>query len=355
MSEFDSARPDGYPGAGARPSRPDAREPATDAPPPSSGGIIGTSREGVERKAELLERRAGESRETAPSPADSRPADRTIDAAGAPADARSADRPPQTPAARDQPAPAATAAERKAALLETRAADADRGVPRESREPSPTTPGPATSAERKAALLDAHAAQRSSPAELAPVTEGRPPADTPRTTSPQDTPPRPPDGPHARATDAPARPEISEKVFQHILHGEWNKKGRPVGFHSAPDGQPPPDRRITSIEDRKSDGTYHADVEFRHPTTGEWKRKDVPEHTMFPNHWPEQKVRDAVQKTYEKIYDNVIEPRLGNNESLPKKSLRDSYDGVLIQLYVSPDGELRTAFPIQKSKSGEPR
>ncbi|CAJ64199.1 hypothetical protein FRAAL5566 [Frankia alni ACN14a] len=109
------------------------------------------------------------------------------------------------------------------------------------------------------------------------------------------------------------------------------------------------------MEDRKPDGTYHADVEFRHPTTGEWRRKDVPEHTMFPNQWPEQKVRDAVQTTYEKIYDDVIEPRLRNNEEIPKKALRDRYDGVLIQLYVSPSGELRTAFPIQKSDPGEHR
>ncbi|THJ37378.1 hypothetical protein E7Y31_21565 [Candidatus Frankia alpina] len=112
---------------------------------------------------------------------------------------------------------------------------------------------------------------------------------------------------------------------------------------------------MTSVEDRKADGTYHADVEFRHPATGEWRMEDVPEHTMFPNQWPAQKVRDAVQITYEKIYDDVIEPRLRNNDEFPRKALRERHDGVPIQLYVGPGGELRTAFSIQKDEPGEPR
>ncbi|WP_050997238.1 MULTISPECIES: EndoU domain-containing protein [Frankia] len=289
MAEFDNPRPADELGGGARASRPDAGQPAADTPPLQSDRPTATPREGVERKAALLDRRATE----AP--------------------------------AHDRPAPAITAAERKAALLEARAAGVDRPAPDESARPSTDAPRATTDPERKAALLDSRATRRL------------------------------PDGPPTRPADAPARPEISEKVFQHILHGEWNRRGRPVGFHSAPDGHPPPDRRITSVEDRKPDGTYHADVEFRHPTTGEWRRKDVPEHTMFPNQWPEQKVRDAVQTTYEKIYDDVIEPRLRNNEEIPKKALRDRYDGVLIQLYVSPSGELRTAFPIQKSDPGEHR
>ncbi len=83
--------------------------------------------------------------------------------------------------------------------------------------------------------------------------------------------------------------------------------------------------------------------------------EDVPEHTMFPNQWPAQKVRDAVQITYEKIYDDVIEPRLRNNDEFPRKALRERHDGVPIQLYVGPGGELRTAFSIQKDEPGEPR
>ncbi|WP_055410645.1 EndoU domain-containing protein [Frankia sp. ACN1ag] len=319
MAEFDNPRPADEPGGDARAPRPDTRQPAIDAPSPPSDRPTATPREGVERKAALLDRRAAE----VPT--------------------------------HDRPTPPVTSAERKAALLEARAAGVDRSTSDESGRPSPGTPRAATDPERKAALLDSRAANRLSRPEAVPDTEERPPSETPQAPSPRDPPSRLPDGPPTRPADTPVRPEISEKVFQHILHGEWNRRGRPVGFHSAPDGHPPPDRRITSMEDRKPDGTYHADVEFRHPTTGEWRRKDVPEHTMFPNQWSEQKVRDAVQTTYERIYDDAIEPRLRNNEELPKKALRDSYDGVLIQLYVSPGGELRTAFPIQKAEPGDPR
>ncbi|WP_261568854.1 EndoU domain-containing protein [Frankia gtarii] len=245
----------------------------------------------------------------------------------------------------DRPAPAATSAERKAALLEARAASTDRTAPDGSGTPSTDTSRPATGPEQKAALLDSRAAQRSLRTEAEPRRRDQPPSDSPGRPPLLETPRRTPDRLASPATDVPPAPEIEEKVFQHILRGEWNKRGRPVGFHSAPDGHPPPDRRISQIITQNSDGTYQARPEFLHPVTGQWQEKKVQGHTMFPDSWSSDKVRKAVDSTYKELYKTVIAPALAADSTPDRRSLRHAYDGVDIQIYVSPKGELRTAFP----------
>ncbi|CAO5252667.1 EndoU domain-containing protein [Frankia sp. AgKG'84/4] len=217
--------------------------------------------------------------------------------------------------------------ERKAALLDNRAAALDR-APATDKPPTPTNARPTTALDRKLDRLEAAALTRRSTPD-APEPPRRPPAERP------DTPRSDADGPHA--------PEIREKVYEHILHGEWNKRGKPVGFHSAPDGQPPTDRRITAAGTRDANGAYSAEVEFRHPTTGQWARKDVPKHTMFPDSWSADDIRTAVQSAYEKAYDRDIAPAL--RDGLKPGRIYESHNGLLMQLYVDQDGRLKTAFP----------
>uniref|UniRef100_UPI0021C197F4 EndoU domain-containing protein n=1 Tax=Frankia gtarii TaxID=2950102 RepID=UPI0021C197F4 len=116
------------------------------------------------------------------------------------------------------------------------------------------------------------------------------------------------------------------------------------GFHSAPDGHPPPDRRITEIEREFPDGTYAARVEFQRPSDGAWQEKKVRNHIMFPDSWSTSKVRQAVQEAYNQAYDKHIAPALADGRKIENQIPKQQVEGVPIRLYVGPDGTLRTAF-----------
>ncbi len=320
-----------------RPTDPsDSPTPPPDAPSPGTRDDA-SPRNGTERKAALLDARASalatgrdasdDRTDDAPSPAHPGPADRRDPA-------------PRPESVGDQPTAAhpPTSAERKAALLDNRAAALDR-APATDRPPTPTTARPTTDLDRKLDRLEAAALTRNSASD-APEPPRRAPAERP------DTPTR-------GDADGPRAPEIREKVYEHILHGEWNKRGKPVGFHSAPDGQPPADRRIVNVERQYASGIYLADAEFRHPTSGEWTRKRTQEHTMFPDSWSEQKVRTAVTSAYQHAYSKEIEPKIRSGESVTGAPVEGSYEDVRIGMYVGPNGELRTAFPIRPRELGD--
>ncbi|WP_232291704.1 EndoU domain-containing protein [Frankia sp. QA3] len=196
------------------------------------------------------------------------------------------------------------------------------------RSPPAALPREPTSAERKAALLDwAHERAKRSDQVAASDTDTARPADR--------------------------RPPIPEKTFNHLLDGEWSRKGRPVGFHSAPGGVPPPDRRFTWTGEPSRSGEYEAKVEFWDESAAEWRPKKVPTHTMFPDSWNAEKVREAVEETYGEVYDQKIAPALEEGRDVSKEILVGSHDGVQIQFYVGPDGTVRTAFPIKEDLRDE--
>ncbi|WP_235487939.1 EndoU domain-containing protein, partial [Frankia sp. AvcI1] len=126
-----------------------------------------------------------------------------------------------------------------------------------------------TSAERKAILLDqaSDRLQRSDreSAGEAELSGGAPEQHRDRSV---------PIGPD-RPVPTDLRPPITEKAFNHVLNGEWSRKGKPVGFHSAPEGVPPEGRRVSWAAEPTVEGAYGAKVEFRNESTGEWREKKV--------------------------------------------------------------------------------
>ncbi|WP_248813456.1 EndoU domain-containing protein [Frankia sp. AgPm24] len=209
-------------------------------------------------------------------------------------------------------------------------------------------PAPArevSSAERSASLLDQAVARLRQADQRSSAAPGPAPQERSSTPAADQSPVREPSTGKDRPTPTDQRPPIPEKVFTHILDGEWNKKGRPTGFHSAPDGVAPPDRRLTRIGDPSPEGVYRAKVDFLEPGSGEWREKKVPKHTMFPDSWSREKVREAVQKSYEDVYDSTLAPMLKRGENLVGEQWRGSYEGVHIKFFVGQDGAVRTAFP----------
>jgi Bacterial EndoU nuclease len=98
-------------------------------------------------------------------------------------------------------------------------------------------------------------------------------------------------------------PADEQEVARHVLLGGFNKRGRPVGFHHAPNGVAPPGRRIEEVVRRYSDGSYQAVVSFWEPRRG-WVRKEG-EHTMFPDGWRFDEVLAAGCDAYDSRVNRV--------------------------------------------------
>ncbi|WP_261555704.1 EndoU domain-containing protein [Frankia tisae] len=294
----------------------DLPAPGADLPEPSSGAANRTDRiSGPEVKARLLDLAATRARDGS-EPVDS--AD-PVDSAGSVDPGRSGSR--DVPHSR---------AESKAQALDRRVLGDQVSPADVDRSPPAVLPREPTSAERKVALLDrAHERAKRNDQVAASDTD----TDT--------------------ARPADRRPPIPEKTFNHLLDGAWSRKGRPVGFHSAPGGFPPADRRLTWTGEPSRSGEYEAKVEFWDESAAEWRPKKVPTHTMFPDSWNTEKVRKAVEETYAEVYDQKIEPALEEGRDVSKEILVGSHDGVQIQFYVGPDGTVRTAFPIKEDLRDE--
>jgi hypothetical protein len=91
-------------------------------------------------------------------------------------------------------------------------------------------------------------------------------------------------------------PSWQQQVARHVLLGGFNRRGRPVGFHHAAGGVPPPGRRIDEVVERFPNGTYTARVSFYDPSHG-WVQKPLP-HTMFPDEWSAEQVMTAGRRAY---------------------------------------------------------
>ncbi len=121
-------------------------------------------------------------------------------------------------------------------------------------------------------------------------------------------------------------PAEEQELAHHVLLGDINEKsGRPVGFHHAPNGVPPPGRRIDEILEHYPDGSYRAVVSFYHPR-GQWVRKEG-EHTMFPDHWTRDQVMAAGCEAYRMRVNRVVRKWKGRGCGIPVSGWRRNNGG----------------------------
>ena len=117
----------------------------------------------------------------------------------------------------------------------------------------------------------------------------------------------------------------------HVFEGEINRSGKPVGFHSRPNGNDPANARIVSVRDKPNRaGVYTATIEIR--DGDQWKSKFS---SFFPDSLSRDQVVDAVLNAYQKSSDKNAQPFQG-----------PSGLGFTIQGYTSRSGGINTAFPV---------
>jgi len=123
-------------------------------------------------------------------------------------------------------------------------------------------------------------------------------------------------------------PEIN---MHHVFDGEINRKNRPTGFHSRPNGQDPANARLVRIKDKPNRyGVYTADIEVN--DGGEWKRK-------FSSFFPDELSHDEVIEVILHAYNNS-----DNKNGTPWEG--PSGAGYRVQGYTTRQGGINTAFPI---------
>ena len=118
---------------------------------------------------------------------------------------------------------------------------------------------------------------------------------------------------------------FSKGSFQHVFHGEVNKKRKAVSYHheSMMGG-----KLIEVTDDPNKYGVYRAIVEI------DGKNKKVPS-TFFPRNWDRVQVTEAIKEAYESkklIKDNLYEGVLSNS--------------MKIQMRLDNEGKVKTAYPI---------
>ncbi len=99
-------------------------------------------------------------------------------------------------------------------------------------------------------------------------------------------------------------PADEQEVARHVLLGGFNKRGKPVGFHHAPNGVAPPGRRIDRVLRRYPDGSYQAQVSLWDDRRG-WVPKPG-RHTMFPDEWTSERVVHAGREAYRDRVNKVV-------------------------------------------------
>jgi len=124
----------------------------------------------------------------------------------------------------------------------------------------------------------------------------------------------------------------SPKVnMAHIFEGEINRKGKPVGFHSRPNGQDPATARVVRVKSRpNSAGVYTASIEVR--DGNRWLEKFS---SFFPDDMNQDEVLDAVLNAYNNSRNPNAQPWTG-----------PSGHGFKIQGYTLSRGDINTAFPV---------
>lgn len=125
---------------------------------------------------------------------------------------------------------------------------------------------------------------------------------------------------------SPTHPPINET---HIFHGEINRHGRAVGFHSRPWGHDPVDAGVLKIKSGPNQvGVYTAWV---------WIKNKIKTH--FSSFFPDKMSRKDVLKAILHAFHNK-KIRKGNKFEGP------SGHGFTIQGYLLKNGKINTAYPL---------
>ena len=121
--------------------------------------------------------------------------------------------------------------------------------------------------------------------------------------------------------------------LKHIFHGEINKKGKPVGFHSRPQGKSPENATVVEVKDGPNkDGVYTANIKIRDGHL--WKSKFS---SFFPDSLSKKRVVQLILHAYKNSANSKRQPWKG-----------PSGLGFDIQGYTLRNGNINTAFPIYK-------
>ncbi len=120
--------------------------------------------------------------------------------------------------------------------------------------------------------------------------------------------------------------------LEHIFHGEINRRGRPVGYHSRPGGVDPENARVTRITAGPNRlGVYEAVIEVR-TKDGKWLEK---RSTFFPDRMGRDEVVAAILNAYH------------NRTTMESNRFTGpSGKGFVIRGYLLSDGAVNTAFPL---------
>jgi hypothetical protein len=123
----------------------------------------------------------------------------------------------------------------------------------------------------------------------------------------------------------------------HIFHGEINRSGRPVGFHSRPVGQDPSHARVVQrLDGPNAEGVYVARVAIREPGSETWLEKNS---SIFPDSMTPQDVIQAILHAFHK------------GETDDRSKFRGpSGRGFTIEGWTLRDGKINTAYPIYRAQ-----
>ena len=125
-----------------------------------------------------------------------------------------------------------------------------------------------------------------------------------------------------------SRPAINQ---WHIFDGEINRKGKPVGFHSRPNGRDPATARVVKLKSKANRaGVYTATIEVQ--DGNRWQQKFS---SFFPDSMSRQDVIDAVLHAYKNSKNPKAQPWRG-----------PSGHNFQIEGYTLSKGDINTAFPI---------
>ena len=127
-------------------------------------------------------------------------------------------------------------------------------------------------------------------------------------------------------------PEIN---LTHVFEGQINSRGKPVGFHSRPQGQDPRGAEISKhLAGPNKSGVYTARVKIFDTRDKKWKQKFS---TFFPNSMGRNQVIKAILHAWENRIPGKKQPWQG-----------PSGHGFAIQGYLNQRGNINTAFPLYK-------
>lgn len=117
----------------------------------------------------------------------------------------------------------------------------------------------------------------------------------------------------------------------HIFEGEINRKGKPVGFHSRPNGLNPANARVLKIKSKPNRaGVYTATIEIK--DGDRWLSKFS---SFFPDNMSQKQVLEAVLHAYRNSKNPNAQPWRG-----------PSGHQFQIEGYTLSKGDINTAFPI---------